>query len=33
MFKFVGLGALFRGLSPPKTPVTTGLSRLWTKVE
>jgi len=26
MFQFGGLGALFRGLSPPKPPMATGLS-------
>jgi len=33
MFQFGGLGALFGGLSSPKLPVATGLSRLWTKAE
>jgi len=29
----LGVWSFVRGLSPPKTPVATGLSRLWTKVE
>jgi len=33
MFQFGGLVVLFMGLSSPKPPVATGLSRLWTKVE
>jgi len=33
MFQFGGLGTLFGGLSSPKAPVVTGLSRMWTKVE
>jgi len=33
MFQFEGLGALLGDLSPPKPPVATGLSRMWTKVE
>jgi len=33
MFLFGGLGTLFGGTKPTKTPVETGLSRLWTKVE
>jgi len=28
-FRFGGLGALFEGVNPPKSPVATGLDRIW----